>query len=259
MPNSILKQRPIKLNFEDIRSGRQANNNKMVYNSLKCESLSVNTKKYNKTQKEKNKKIFLENINYKEFERTLEDLCISEEELFEKCRNDDIFCRLISRHISKKASRQGSRDETEQLRTCNIITEQYGITIENLSINDSIPTKEGEIISKKTMNEKCIYRDCCLKSFDGKLMGKMNGFISAKVAYGYGGHQDNVFEEMDTLGEWWKKFKSATGEILILLIDTNLTQKLTRLKEKYHNKNNIMVFNHVDFQEYIINNYSILS
>ena len=257
MTNSTLKPTPIKLNFEDIRNTRQAYNNKIVYNSLKCESLSVNTKKHNKTQKEKNKKIFLENINYKEFERTLEDLDISEEKLFEKCRNDEIFCRLTSRHISKQASRQGSRDEMEQLKTCNIITEQYGITITNLSTTDSIPTKQGEIISKKTMNEKSIYKDCCLKSFDAKFTGEMNGFIAAKVSYGNGGHQDNVFEEMDTLGEWWKKYKSETGETLILLIDTNLTQKVLRLKKKYHNKNNIMVFNHIDFQEYIINKYYI--
>ena len=82
----------------------------------------------------------------------------------------------------------------------------------------------------------------------------MNGFISAKVAYGGGGHQDNVFEEMDTLAEWWKKYKYETGEILIVLIDTDLITKCTRIKEKYNNVNNIMVFNHI-FQQYMINTY----
>ena len=60
---------------------------------------------------------------------------------------------------------------------------------------------------------------------------------------------------MDTIAEWWKNYKSETGEILIVLIDTDLITKITRIKEKYRNVKNIMVFNHIEFQQYMISTY----
>ena len=83
----------------------------------------------------------------------------------------------------------------------------------------------------------------------------MNGYITAKVAYGSGGHQDNVFEEMDTISEWWSKYNTETDEVLIVLVDTDLQTKLNRLIEKYDHVKNIMIFNHIQFQQYMIDNY----
>ena len=83
----------------------------------------------------------------------------------------------------------------------------------------------------------------------------MNGYIAAKVAYGAGGHQDNVFEEMDTIADWWKKYKSDTLEILVILIETDLKEKFDRLNTKYINLDNIFVFNHIEFQQYMIDKY----
>lgn len=166
-----------------------------------------------------------------------------------------MFAKLSSRTISKNASRQCSKDETEQLRTCNITAKKCGLVINNLTAAEFRPTKDGSIVSKNEMKIKKIQKDCCLKSFDGKISGKFDGFIAAKVAYGSGGHQDNVFEEMDTIAEWWKNYKSETGEILIVLIDTDLITKITRIKEKYRNVKNIMVFNHIEFQQYMISTY----
>lgn len=237
MEHSTLK--PIELDFKDIRNVRQQNNNKIIYNSIKKNDM----------------KTFYENVNNKEFKRTLLDLGFSHGELMEKCISDDKFCTVVSRLISKNASRQGSKDETEQLKTCNITSQQCKISITNLNTTDLRPTKDGQIISKNEMKNKHIPKDCCLKSFDGQISGKMNGFITAKVAYGSGGHQDNVFEEMDTIAEWWKTYKYKAEEQLIVLIDTDLITKFTRLKEKYADVNNIMVCNHIDFQHYIINTF----
>lgn len=233
------KTAPIVLDFKDIRSSRQRNNNKIVYNSIKT----------------KNMKMFYDSINEKEFERTLQDLEFTCEEFFKKCNEDDKFCIVICRLISKNASRQGAKDETEQLRTCNITSQQYGINIRNLTATELRPTKDGQILTVSEMKQNKVQKDCCLKSFDGKIEGVLNGFIAAKVAFGSGGHQDNVFEEMDTIAEWWKNYKCGIEETLIVLIDTDLKSKFDRLKEKYNNINNIMFCNHIEFQQFVIDTY----
>jgi len=235
------KPKPIEQNFKDIRIVRQYNNNKIVYESLKNNDMET----------------FYKNINKNEYKRTLKDLELTEEEFILKYKEDLLFGKLSSRTISKNASRQGNKDETEQLRICNIIAKKCGLVIDNLTSVELRPTKDGFIISKNEMKIKKIKKDCCLKSFDGKISGKFNGFITAKISYGSGGHQNNVFDEMDTIAEWWKNYKFETNEILIVLIDTDLITKLARLKEKYINVNNVMVFNHIEFQQYMINTYYI--
>ena len=233
--------KPIQQNFKNIRNVRQNNNNKTVYESLRGGNL---------------KKLY-ENINHIEYERTLGDLGFTEEEFLSKCKDDNSFAKLGSRHISKNASRQGGKDETEQLRTCNLTAEKCGISIEKLTTAALRPTKYGSIVSKQEMRKEIISKDCCLKSFDAKILGKIDGYISAKVAYGSGGHQDNVFEELDTLAEWWKKYKSGSEELLIILIDTDLINKTTTIKNKYSSVNNVKIFNHIEFQQYMISEYYI--
>lgn len=233
--------KPIEQNFKDIRTVRQDNNNKIVYESLRRGVL----------------KALSENINTNAYGRYLAYLEITQEELLLKCKDDHLFAKSASMYISKNASRQGSKDEAEQLRTCNLTAEKCGLAIKNLSATEFRPTKDGSIISKNEMKIKNIQKDCCLKSFDGKISGNVDGFITAKVAYGNGGHQDNVFEEMDTMAEWWKNYKSETKDILIVLIDTDLITKFTRIREKYNDINNVMVFNHIEFQQYMISTYYI--
>ena len=109
------------------------------------------------------------------------------------------------------------------------------------------------------MKDENIKMDDCLKSFDGQITGKLTGYISSKISfgedYGGGGHQDNVFEEQHKFSEWWIKYRTDSTDILVLLIETDLTTKFARLKEKYADINNIMVFNHIEFQQYIIDTY----
>ena len=60
---------------------------------------------------------------------------------------------------------------------------------------------------------------------------------------------------MDTIAEWWKTFKAESEEVLVLLIDTDLIGQFNRLKEKYNSIKNIYVFNHVEFQQFMIDKY----
>jgi vacuolar-type H+-ATPase subunit F/Vma7 len=80
--------------------------------------------------------------------------------------------------------------------------------------------------------------------------------IFAKIVIGSGGHQDNVFEEASTLCEWIIKF-SDKNDIYIILIDTDLLHKFDRLKENYSNIDNLIIGNHIEIQQYFIDNYSI--
>lgn len=229
----------ISVNFKNLRINRQKNNNLSVFNCIK----------------NNNKIEFYKKINEKELLRILEELNFNFEDFWNKCCKDDIFSKLVACHLSKCASRQGTKDEDEQLRICNITAMLCGIEIINLTSTAIRPTKNGTISTKKEMKDHNISKDCCLKSFDGKICGKINGYISAKVSFGSGGHQDNVFEEMDTLAEWWCNYKKNTDEYLIILIDTDLEDKFNCIKLKYEKCHNIKIFNHYDFQEYIILNF----
>jgi hypothetical protein len=75
------------------------------------------------------------------------------------------------------------------------------------------------------------------------------------VVFGAGGHQDNVFEEIHTFCEWVVEYREKT-ELFIILIDTNLTTKFEELYKKYIHVENIIMGNHVEIQQYFIDNYS---
>ena len=54
---------------------------------------------------------------------------------------------------------------------------------------------------------------------------------------------------------WWKTYRDKSKEVLIILIDTNLHIKFNTIKEKYSDIKNIMIYNHVELQQYIIDTY----
>jgi hypothetical protein len=113
--------------------------------------------------------------------------------------------------------------------------------------------EDGSII-KKDINK---IDKKSLKSFDAKISGNINGFIFAKIVYGNGGHQDNVFEEANNLCEWIIKFHKNEDTTFILIIDTDLITKINKLIDKYKHINNIIISNHYDFQKFIISNYQV--
>ena len=85
--------------------------------------------------------------NIKELIRLLEDLQIDEAMLINKCKDDLLFAKVLSRQISKMASRQGTKDEAFILKKCNETTSKVGIYVENLSTTAFRPTKKGRILT----------------------------------------------------------------------------------------------------------------
>ena len=92
--------------------------------------------------------------NFKELSRLLEDLQIDEEQLLQKCKDDLLFAKVVSRQISKMASRQGTKDEAFILKKCNETTSKVGIYVENLSTVAYRPTKDGRILTNNQYKKK---------------------------------------------------------------------------------------------------------
>ena len=227
----------IVLDCKNLRLARQQSNNKKTLEALLHPATT-----------EKQLKAI---SNDQEFDRTLEDLKFTFEQFTQRCRTDHAFAVLAARHISINASRQGSKDEAFVLTTCNETTKQFGVEITNIPNTEARPTKCGKILSKNEYEKSGLKKNDCLKSFDAKITGKVQGWIFAKITFTNGGHQDNVFEEAHTMGEWFVKYGNP-AELYVLLIDTDLIAQFNELREKYHKKNNILVVNHVDFQKYFI-------
>ena len=146
------------------------------------------------------------------------------------------------------------KDESYILDVCNKTANTLGIQITNLSTTASIPTKCGKILNGPEYKTRGMKKNDCLKSFDARITGRINGWIFAKITVSSGGHQDNVFEEAHIMGEWFVKY-GHPDELYVLLIDTNLASQFSTIKTKYHGKN-ILVVNHVEFQQYLLDNCS---
>jgi len=226
------------IDFQNIRLERQKYNNNLIYKLIK----------------ENNIEELIKLCNKNELDRVLEETNLNINELISLCIKNDIMNKILSGRISKNSSRQGNIDELIQINTINELSNKYNIFIEKLNITDYIPMEDGLIISKKYKKD---IKEKGLKSFDAKILGIINGFMFAKIVYGNGGHQDNVFEEANNLCEWIIKFHKNTDLLFVLIIDTDLLIKFNKLKENYKEINNIIISNHFDFQNYIISNYPI--
>jgi hypothetical protein len=240
MAAAIARISPVRICCKNIRLMRQKETNNRIVRSIMSNDILT----------------FKAHSNEKEVARVLDELECDISSLFAECKENVRMAKIFAGRVAKKSTRQGSKDEETQLKVCGETSKKLGITITNLSSTAYRPTKSGEIITKEDMKAKRIGKDECLKSFDAKISGRVNGWVFAKVVYGSGGHQDNVFEEADTLCEWVCKYKSDTGELFVVLIDTDLDRKLTVLKEKYSSHENILIADHYNFQEYLIAKYS---
>ena len=136
----------IKIDWKNIRYERQKLNNQYVFNSI----INNNLKEFNKY------------TNIKEFNRILDDLELTKEQLFDMCKENEIMCKILSGRISKNSSRQGIKDEQYQLTICNNITDK--INIINLKQNEYTPLNNGEIV----FNITNVQYNLRLKSFEDR-------------------------------------------------------------------------------------------
>lgn len=235
---SLIK--PIEIDIMSIRSNRQNENNALATESIKNKDLT-------------------KNINNEEYKRVLQELQrvhITEDELLEECRTNIITKTLLASRISINASRQGSKDEQLQLDACKKTFSKCGIVLNNLSSTSYRPTKEGEIVDNNTLKRRGIKKEDCLKSFDANFTGKINGWVFAKIVIGSGGHQDNVFEETYSFCDWVVKY-GKESETFIVLLDTNLIEKLNDLIVRYEGVSNLLIGNHIQVQQCIIDTYYV--
>ena len=219
------------IDFKNIRIERQKYNNNLIFKLIKEENIDELIKISNKN----------------ELDRVLEETNLNIIELISLCKSNDIMNKILSGRISKNSSRQGNIDEIIQINTIKDFSINYNII-------DYIPMDDGSIISKQFKKN---IKDKTLKSFDAKISGVINGFMFAKIVYGSGGHQDNVFEEANNLCEWIVKFHKNNELIFVLIIDTDLFTKFNKLKDYYKDITNIIISNHYDFQKYISSNFPI--
>ena len=141
------------------------------------------------------------------------------------------------------------------------------IFLDNLKKNNAIDSIDFTLLSdhgariKKTKDSSfpTIYAikntQTNLKSFDARITGKVEGYACNKVTAGGGGHQDNVDDELVEICKWVKKFHNDDGKLWVIIWDTDLTKKFNALKKEYLDVPNLLVVNHIEFQQYIIDNY----
>lgn len=232
--------KPIVLDCSNLRLERQRINNLQVYNAL------IKT----------DKKLLKPLINQKELNRVLLDTELTENELLQKCKSDFITAKILAGRISKQANRQGTKDEETQLLTCAITGQKCGIIIEKLNNTDyrplKVPINNKTVVTKaefKTMN---LDRNDCLKSFDGRITGRITGWITSKITIDGGGHQDNVNIELNDFCEWVIKYGDSNSYYIVLW-DTNNLKQFESLKERYKSKDKLLIVNHIQFQEFLIN------
>jgi hypothetical protein len=243
-----------KLDFDEIRMDRQVENNRQMLNVLNAQNGNdmkgikncTNDNKCKRTRTILNKMAnpfgieIPDNFNVSDLDHNQCKILIN---------------ILISSIVSKTSSRQGAMDEKMQFDACNEVAKYYGIEIENLSSTAVILTDDGKLITNVQKNEKNIQKSDCQKSLDGKILGNFTGYITAKVVLGCGGHQDNVYKELDSYIKIWTTYNLQ--ENLILLIDHNdeSRSRFDELYERTMEYPNIYVFDTYTFRLFIMENF----
>ena len=186
-------------------------------------------------------------INFKSLDRLAELLGNDRDYIYEKCKADYEYALTVAHGTAILASRQGSKDESYVLDEINRVSRGYGIYVQSLNNQDLRPTKDGRLLNKEEFKKSGLDKLECLKSIDGVINGKVEGYIFAKICFGEGGHQDNVFHEAAHFADWAEQY-GEEGKVYVILIDTDLTNKFDRLKFNY-DSDTIWVVDHVEFQQ----------
>jgi hypothetical protein len=224
--------KPIEIDFSSFRLTRQKANDAAVLKAIL----------------EDDYKSLVKYANMTEFQRILDDEKTTQEVFLTECKTLPLAARLLARCIAKNASRQGGKDEEVQLTTCATTGAKLGVIIDKLPANAYRASKlDGQIYTKSDVSAgKCNKQDC-LKSFDARISGsKLNGWIFAKVCFGSGGHQDNVFREEVEFCQWVAQH-GASDKLYVVLVETDTPDKLAPLSR--YARDNLFIGNHIQFQE----------
>jgi len=189
-------------------------------------------------------------INFKAFDRLADLYETDRQDLYYKCTGNYDYALAVANGCAIEASRQGSKDERFVLEEIDKVTKGFGVYIKPLNNQDLRPTKDGRFLTKeqfRSLERQGLTKLDCLKSIDGIISGEVDGYIFAKIVFGEGGHQDNVFHEAAQFGDWANEY-GEEGKIYVLLIDTDLKNKYNLLKEKYDSEN-VWVVNHIELQK----------
>ena len=161
-------------------------------------------------------------INLKALKRFTAFKDCSKDELFRDCYYNKSLADAVAFVICKNTQRQGVKDEAAVF---NYINKNSNHTITNLGVNDK-------------------RYDGIVKSVDGLISGKYVGDIFAKIVVGRGGHQDNVWTELNSIAETVKHFPK--DRVYCLLVDTDDMDRFSKLRQ--HQTNNVWI---VDTHELI--------
>jgi len=221
------------VNVFDLRNERQSYNNMLV-----AKELFENAPSYKELEKI---------ANIKAVDRVLDTLEMDYDEFLTECAKSLIYSKTVAVAIAKNATRQGKADETFVIEGISDSMKKYNYTIRSCSVNELLPCKNGEMLSRVEFTRRRLNKDVdALKSVDGVFSGPKNGYIFAKIVIGDGGHQDNVLHEINQYIDWAKQY-GEKDKIYVMLIDG---KEFDVLKSKQ--EDNIWVVNMVQFQERLI-------
>ena len=222
-------------------------NNDIMSNPTYSKCFTTDVKNLKKDRQEKNYQLCLlgrfvdkGTFNPKALERFLNYTKITVSEIL----SDPTLHRSAVFACAIDANRQGGKDEHFIL---NGINEQYkNITIKNLTATDARPMSNGKIFDKKQIKEYGLTKEDGLKTFDFKILGNVQGWGTAKVKNGNGGHQDNVTREMLEWIEWVNTF-GKKDLIYVSLLDGNGHN--FKILNESRQRDNIWIVHHKTFQD----------
>ncbi len=220
------------VNVSNLRTERQKYNDQLVCNLL--------TNKTKRTDIERN-------INGRALDRILSEENMTYDQLLDQC-NSPFVARSISRTISINASRQGKIDEKLIIDGVGSVMVNYGINVKGCDVNGIRFCNDGRVLDGKAFKKENLDKDVdSMKSIDATIEGKVSGYVFAKVVIGEGGHQDNVLIEAIKFIDWVNKY-GKSEKLYVVLVDGEDLSKI-----KNHEKENLWIVNHVDFQKKLLN------